>query len=190
MNRIIKSTLTIAAVLAVCLMGLTGCMTTDDRAMSTEQPSPQPTAQPLTNGAGAVGANPDASMSPSVDQQPSTRPAYDWTANAEQAAAELNRISEISQSCIVVNGDKAIVGVEFDASYRGGLTERITNMVRQKLVTLDTALTDVQVTAEPDQVQRIQALAEKLAGGATMEQLSGEFDTIYGQIQSAGTGKA
>lgn len=190
MNRIFKSTLTIAAALAICLMGLTGCMTTDDRAMNTAQPSPQPTAQPLTNGAGAVGANPDASMSPSVNQQPSTRPAYDWTANADQAATELNRISEISQSYIVVNGNKAIVGVEFDSSYRGGLTERITSMVRQKLVTLDSSLEDVQVTAEPDQVKRIQALSEKLAGGATIEHASVEFDTIYSQIQSAGTAKS
>ena len=90
----------------------------------------------------------------------------------------------------MVNGNKAIVGVEFDSSYRGGLTERITSMVRQKLVTLDSSLEDVQVTAEPDQVKRIQALSEKLAGGATIEQASVEFDTIYSQIQSAGTAKS
>lgn len=189
MNRLLKSALAVAATLAVCLMGLTGCMTTDDRATVTAQPSPQPTAQPLTNGAGAVGANPDASMSPDVNQQASARPAYDWTTGVAEASNELNRISELSQSYIVVDGNRAIVGVEFDSSYRGGLTQRITDMVRQKLVTLDPALEDVRVTAEPDQVKRIQALSDKLIGGATMDQVSGEFDTIYGQM-SASTANA
>lgn len=190
MNRIIKSTMAMAFALAIGLLGLTGCMTTDDRAVSTAQPSPQPTAQPLTGGAGAVGANPEASLSPDANKQASTIPAYDWTANVSEAVAELNRISELSKSYIVADDGKAVVGVEFDASYRGGLTERIASMVRQKLVTLDPALQEVRVTAEPDQVKRIQALSDKLANGATMEQVSEEFDTIYSQLQSIDTAKA
>ena len=104
----------------------------------------------------------------------------------KNATDELNRISEISQSYIVVDGNAAIVGVTFDASYRGGLTERISGMVRQKLVTLDSSLQDVRVTAEPEQVKLIHQLSDKLAGGATIDQVDGEFRSIYSNIKSAG----
>ena len=86
----------------------------------------------------------------------------------------------------MVDGNAAIVGVTFDASYRGGLTERISSMVRQKLVTLDSSLQDVRVTAEPEQVKLIQQLSDKLAGGATIDQVDGEFRSIYSNIKSAG----
>ena len=76
----------------------------------------------------------------------------------------LTRISEISQSYIVVDGNAAIVGVTFDASYRGGLTERISSMVRQKLVTLDSSLQDVRVTAEPEQVKADTAVVRQAGG--------------------------
>ena len=86
----------------------------------------------------------------------------------------------------MVDGNAAIVGVTFDASYRGGLTERISSMVRQKLVTLDSSLQDVRVTAEPEQVKLIQQLSDKLAGGTTIDQVDGEFRSIYSNIKSAG----
>lgn len=182
-----KGTLIIALGLAACMLTLGGCMNTDDRATATEAPTAQATAQPMTNGAGAVGANPAASASPDANAAltNSVRAAFDWVNNVGSATGELNRISEIDKSYVVVDGDDAVVGLTFDGSYRGGLTDRIVSMVRQKLVALDPGLEDVEVTAEPELVTRIQALADKLAGGATIEQLDDEFDGIYDQIKAA-----
>ena len=187
MMRKHRFTLAAALALAAGMLALGGCMNTDDRAQPTEAPTAQATAQPLTNGAGAVGANPAASASPNIGaaQTSGARPAYDWANNAANAANEINRISEIDKSYVVVDGDDAVVGLTFDASYRGGLTERIASMVRQKLVTLDPALEDIEVTAEPELVKLIQALADKLASGATIEQLEDEFEGIYDQIKAA-----
>ena len=188
MTRKQRLTLTLVFTLCVCMLGFTGCMNTNDRASATEAPTAQPTTQPMTGEAGAVGANPDASAAPiaNTGAQTGAQTAYDWSTNIKNATDELNRISEISQSYIVVDGNAAIVGVTFDTSYRGGLTERISSMVRQKLVTLDSSLQDVRVTAEPEQVKLIQQLSDKLAGGATIDQVDGEFRSIYSNIKSAG----
>lgn len=182
-----RLTLMLAITLCACMLGFTGCMNTNDRATATEAPTAQATAQPLTGEAGAVGANPNASAVPNANTgaQANQKSAYDWSTNIKTATDEVNRISEIGQSYIVVDGTSAIVGVTFDASYRGGLTARVADMVKQKLVTLDSSLQDVRVTADPEQVKLIKQLSDKLAGGATIEQTDGEFRNIYSNIKSA-----
>jgi YhcN/YlaJ family sporulation lipoprotein len=185
MNK--KGITAITVAIMASMLTLTGCMSTDDRVTATPGPTAQSTAQPLTDEAGAVGpVDPSASASPAESIAQDVRSAFNWASESKRATDELNRISEISQSYVAVDDDDAIVGLVFDSGYRGGLTDRIVSMVRQKLVTLDPRLEDIQVTAEPERVEAIRKLTEKLAGGATIDQLDDEFDSIYDQIEGAG----
>lgn len=187
MQKTMRKIIAVAAMTAALMLGFTGCMTADEGPTATAVATPRATERPLSNGAGAVGANPDTSPDSSANQVLNgIKQAFDWRGNVNEAAAELNRISEISRSYIVVDGDDAVVGLIFDANYRGGLTERIADMVREKLRTLDPKLDDIEITAEPDQVKRIQTLADKVTAGAAMEQLEDEFETIYDHIKNVG----
>jgi len=168
----LKGIVCISLVLVLCF-ALGGCM----NAYRQPEPTPEYTMGPTngvtnepnaTNGIGA--ATPAPGASPLV--------AFDWMQRGKSIEDNINRISEISASRVIVNGGTALVGVQFASQYKGELTGRIRDMVAAEVQNADPAIQKVAVTAEPNDVTKINEIADKIQGGAPANQFEGEIDAI------------
>lgn len=158
---------------ALCLT-LTACMNN-----GTTQP--QSTVQTgflpeVTNSAAGAGT-------PNNLNGPTEEPAvFDWVSGAGQIEGNVNRISEIEDSRVVVEGDTALVGVKFANAYQGQMTERIREMVAAEVRKADPKIQTVAVTAEEKDVGTVWELSDQMMGGKPMETLGAKIDEIVRNV--------
>ena len=134
---------------AMCL-SLTACMNAD---------APQSTTR--TEAVPEASVAPSATNGAAVTQQPV---AFDWLTGSGTVEANVNRISEIADSRVVVTGTTALVGVKFTSAYQGEMTERIREMVA--------------VTAEGEDVDRVFEISDRLRAGEDANALSADINEI------------
>lgn len=161
----LKKVLIYVMLLAVALMAV-GCMRNAGEVdNSNVSPTAAPTMRPAvgtTAGAGASGV-----------------PAFDWSADANQIENNINQISEISESRVLVNGNTAIVAVKFSATYEGELTQRIREMVAAEVMEADPNIETVAVTVEEDDVNELFSLSDQVkAGTKKLDDLGPDIDRI------------
>lgn len=125
---------------------------------------------------------PSASYMPQgVTAQPNAQaeqPRFDWTKNAAQIENRIKQISEISDARTVVTGNTALVGVRFDAAYRGDVTERIREMVAAEVMAADPKITTVAVTADTEDVEEVYELSERTTLGKDLDDLKDDINEI------------
>ena len=156
-----KRVLGIILIAATCL-SLTACLNGD---------STKPQATTQTNFV------PEATNAP-ANAQDSQQSAFDWTAGAEQIEANVNKISEIADCRVVVDGTTALVGVRFADAYQGEVTERIREMVAAEVMKADPSIQTVAVTAEEEDVGSIYEIANQIRSGSPMDQLGNKIAEI------------
>lgn len=170
-------TLVAVALTACACNGVTATPTPSPSAMTTTPlPSPTATAEmtPMESGTSeSPTATDGADMAEAVD--------------TEALKMEVEKLSEVDTSDIVAHGDKAIVGVTFDAQYQGTLTDRIETMIAEKIVQIKANMTNVAVTADPTLCTEIKTLAEETKGKAMTDEQIKKFDELYTKIKPAGT---
>ena len=149
-------------------------MTPSPTQSATASPSPMESAA-TTPGASAA--------SPSPESSAQTDAAIDLDALAQ----EVEKLSEVSLCDVVAEGDRAVVGLSFDAQYQGTLTDRIEEMVREKITGIEPAVIHIAVTADPTLCTEIKNLAQEVQGKPMTEEQMAKFDELYEKIQPAGT---
>lgn len=131
--------------------------------------------QPLQLAPSASAAPRNATAQPEV-QADGNR--FDWTKNAAQIENRINQVSEIADSRVVVTGNTALVGVRFDAAYRGDMTERIREMVAAEVMAADPQITTVAVTADSEDVESVFDLSDRTAMGRDLDNLKDDINEI------------
>ena len=121
---------------------------------------------------------PEATSTPAAPQATQQVSAFDWTKGAQQIEANVNKISEISDSRVVVNGTTALVGVRFASAYQGEVTERIREMVAAEVMKADPNIQTVAVTAEEDDVEEIYEIANEIHAGNPIEKVATKIEEI------------
>ena len=158
-------------IVAICAM-MTACMNagntgTDDRgAQVTAAPSAD-FMPDTTNNAGNTSDSTGGALG-----------AFDWANNAANIEANINQISEISESRVVVTGTTALVGVRFTSAYRGELTERIREMIAAEVMKADKNIQTVAVTADEADVTKVYSLSDQIRAGRTADELSADNNEI------------
>lgn len=149
------------AIAVVLIVGaaLSGCM---NRAEERVEASPTPNYMPQ-----------GATRQPAASQAP-----YDWTRNAAQVEARLRQISEIQEARIVIADNTALVGVKFDAAYRGEMTERIREMVAAEVMAADPSITTVAVTADDEDVKSVYEISDRMLAGNELDRLKEDINEI------------
>lgn len=185
-----KLLLTLVFILATAALTACSCSISPGASPSpspsalTTTPSPTQSAtaspSPMESAATTPGAS-DASPSPESSAQ--TEAAIDLDALAQ----EVEKLSEVSLCDVVAEGDRAVVGLSFDAQYQGTLTDRIEEMVREKITGIEPAVIHIAVTADPTLCTEIKNLAEEVQGKPMTEEQMAKFDELYEKIQPAGT---
>lgn len=116
-------------------------------------------------------------MNPLAD---ATQPpvAFDWVTGSGMIEGNINRISEVQDSRVVVTGNTALVAVKFTNAYQGEMTERIREMIAAEVKEADPSIQTVAVTATNDDVAKVYEISEKLRSGAQAETLAEEINRI------------
>lgn len=200
----------ILVTLLISLLGLglfTACTSNAD---TLPQTSPMTSAAPST----APTNMPQTSMEPSVSMSPSATEGVpdamgmkdgqttetmnnggvntveDAKRVADQISEEVEKLSEIDDAETVVAGNIAIVAIEYDDQYQGGLTDRLKDMITERVEIIDKAVTSVHVTDTKEMVQLVDELHNKLTtAGFTFDELQTQLLNLGSNIAGGGTPK-
>ena len=183
-----KLLLTLVFILATAALTACSCSISPGASPSpsalTATPSPTQSATASPSPMESAATTPGASAaSPSPESSAQTEAAIDLDALAQ----EVEKLSEVSLCDVVAEGDRAVVGLSFDAQYQGTLTDRIEEMVREKITGIEPAVIHIAVTADPTLCTEIKNLAEEVQGKPMTEEQMAKFDELYEKIQPAGT---
>ena len=185
-----KLLLTLVFILATAALTACSCSISPGASPSpspsalTATPSPTQSATASPSPMESATTTPGASAaSPSPESSAQTDAAIDLDALAQ----EVEKLSEVSLCDVVAEGDRAVVGLSFDAQYQGTLTDRIEEMVREKITGIEPAVIHIAVTADPTLCTEIKNLAQEVQGKPMTEEQMAKFDELYEKIQPAGT---
>ena len=170
--------------LVISLVGVglfTACSSNADTMV---QPSPSPSVSPS--------ASPMATATDSP--APSTAPtATDREANGTSAGVntveDAQRVSDQVSAEAVVMGTIAVVGVEYDAQYQEGMTDRLKEMIEARVQAVDKSIVTVHVKDSESDYQKLMELREKLSNqDLTFEQLQTQVLNLAGNDQDTTVG--
>ena len=204
-----KKTLLTLSALSLALM-LGSCRAKQDMTSATRQPTTRasPTASPqgttiapgmtegttdtmdgadgmdnITNGAnGMDGILPGSTMIPESTGVTSMDKAKRVI---EQIEDELERLSEVDDAEVVIAGNKAAVGLEFDDQYKAGVDDRLRKIVKERIDSVISGISTVAVTADKGIMDAIESLGERLDTMADMTTLENDLDAIIRKINGA-----
>lgn len=151
-----------------------GLVVTPVPAAGTPAATLTPTAMPEgTPAAGAVGDMAQESDEKNLE-------------SAKAIQAEVDKMSEVDKSSVLVMGDTALVGVRFAEQYRGELTSRIRDMIIEKAEAASPAVKKVAVTADADQYKRVEDLATRVGTGTPLSEISLEISELVNGLLPRG----
>jgi YhcN/YlaJ family sporulation lipoprotein len=101
---------------------------------------------------------------------------------AKRIEGEVDKLSEVKSSAAFVSGDKAVVAVEFDEAYKGEMTDRITQMIVEKAKQVDSRITNVSVTDDPDMMTDVKDMRTRADGGDLLADIKAEFDKLFQRL--------
>lgn len=203
-----KTLLTLSALSLTLMLG--SCRAKQDMTSATSQPttSASPTASPqvttiapgmtegttdtmdgadgmdnITNGTnGMDGILPGSTMIPESTGVTSMDKAKRVI---EQIEDELERLSEVDDAEVVIAGNKAAVGLEFDDQYKAGVDDRLRKIVKERIDSVISGISTVAVTADKGIMDAIESLGERLDTMADMTALKSDLDAIIRKINGA-----
>ncbi len=103
----------------------------------------------------------------------------------EQLEEELERLSEVDDAEVIIAGNKAAVGLEFDDQYKGGLDDRLRGIVKERIDGVISGISTVAITADEGVRDAIESLGERLDTMADMSALQSDLDAIIRKINGA-----
>ena len=204
-----KTLLTLSALALAGLMS--GCTSATDMTTATTPPTATNTAAPNVttivpgvtstdpnglNGADGVGGavgdvidgvedgverivDPDATIIPESTGVTSTDKAKRVI---EQIEDELERLSEVDDAEVVIAGNKAAVGIEFDSQYQGGIDDRLRSIIKERIDSVISGISTVAITADEGVMDAIESLGERLETMSDMSALQSDLDAIIKKI--------
>lgn len=100
----------------------------------------------------------------------------------EQIEEELERLSEVDDAEVVIAGNKAAVGLEFDDQYKTGLDDRLRKIVKERIDGVIAGISTVAITTDEGVMDAIESLGERLETMSDMTALQSDLDAIIKKI--------
>lgn len=105
---------------------------------------------------------------------------------SDEVSQEVEKLSELQSAEAIVAGTIAVVGVQYDTQYQGGLTDRLTEMVQARVEAMNKSVTTVHVKDDEATYQKLVDLRQKLANqDITFEQLQTQLLDLAGTDNNA-----
>lgn len=179
-----KKVIMIALCVSAALM-LAGCTTNADP-MATKGPA-SPSTSPMTSP--DMGMQPGATTLPEAakDMLTDTVVKIMGTDDALKASQQIRdavtKLTEVDTAVCVAAGDKAAVGVAYDASYKGKMDDRLRGMVYARVKAIHPGLTTVYVTDDPAVSNEIASLYQMLQSGSSYETVQNSLNTLTANME-------
>ena len=103
----------------------------------------------------------------------------------EQIEEELERLSEVDDAEVIIAGNKAAVGLEFDDQYKSGLDDRLRKVVKERIDSVISGISTVAITADETVMDAIESLGDRLDTMSDMASLQSDLDAIIKKINGA-----
>lgn len=103
---------------------------------------------------------------------------------SEEAEDELEKLSEVSDAQVVILGTKAVVALDFDSQYQGGVDDRLRDMVSERIDGLVKGVTDVTIATDNATYEKVEMLGDKLNTSASMDDLERELEDIITAVKA------
>nr|MBR4280303.1 YhcN/YlaJ family sporulation lipoprotein [Clostridia bacterium] len=103
----------------------------------------------------------------------------------EQIEDELERLSEVEDAEVVIAGNKAAVGIEFDDQYKAGLDDRLRKVIKERIDGVISGISTVAITADETVTDAIESLGERLDTMSDMAALQSDLDAIIRKINGS-----
>lgn len=100
----------------------------------------------------------------------------------EQIEEELERLSEVDDAEVVIAGNKAAVGIEFDDQYQSGLDDRLRKIIKERIDSVISGISTVAITADEGVMDAIESLGERLDTMSDMAALQSDLEAIIKKI--------
>ena len=101
---------------------------------------------------------------------------------AERIAEAVERLSEVDDAEVVIAGNKAAVGIEFDDQYKAGLDDRLRTIIKERIDSVISGISTVAITADEGVMDAIESLGERLDTMSDMAALQSDLDAIIRKI--------
>ncbi len=196
-----KKTLMTLSALALAAL-LTGCKSATDMTTATSQPtataSPTPNVTAVApsatdgmglmdgtdslNGADGVAGTEGMAESTMIPESTGVTSTDKAKRVIEQIEEELERLSEVDDAEVVIAGNKAAVGLEFDDQYKTGLDDRLRGIVKERIDSVISGISTVAITADEGVMDAIESLGERLDTMSDMTALESDLDAIIKKI--------
>lgn len=181
-------------------MSLTGCKSATDMVTATSEPTSTASATPnvtmvqpdSTNGLmdgmmddamnGANGMDGILPNSTVIPESTGVTTMDKAKRVIEQIEDELERLSEVEDAEVVIAGNKAAVGLEFDDQYKAGLDDRLRGIVKDRIDSVISGIATVAITADETVMDAIESLGERLDTMSDMAALQSDLDAIIRKI--------
>ena len=102
----------------------------------------------------------------------------------EQIEEELERLSEVDDAEVIIAGNKAAVGIEFDDQYKAGLDDRLRKVIKDRIDSVVSGIGTVAITADETVMDAIESLGERLDTMSDMAALQNDLDAIIKKINT------
>ena len=156
------------------------------------QPSPSPSVSPSASPTATATDSPVPSAAPTITDkgmEAGVNTVEDAQRVSDQVSEEVEKLSELKSSEAVVMGTIAVVGVEYDAQYQEGMTDRLKEMIEARVQAVDKSIVTVHVKDSESDYQKLMELREKLSNQAlTFEQLQTQVLNLAGNDQDTAVG--
>ena len=90
----------------------------------------------------------------------------------------VDKMTEIDDATAVAIGNMALVGIQYDSTYQGGLDDRIRGMVLERAKAIHPGIQSVAVTDDPKAFEEISALYDMLTSGSPYTTVKSNADTL------------
>ena len=85
---------------------------------------------------------------------------------------------------MIIVGDQAVVAIEPDDQYQGGVDERLRDMVRERIDGVVSGVKRVAVTDDPAIYEALEALGDSLDGAVNLDDLRTQLEELMGRIEA------
>ena len=176
--------------LVISLVGVglfTACSSNADTMV---QPSPSPSVSPSASPTATATDSPSAA--PTITDkgmEAGVNTVEDAQRVSDEVSEEVEKLSELKSAEAVVMGTIAVVGVEYDAQYQEGMTDRLKEMIEARVQAVDKSIVTVHVKDSESDYQKLMELREKLSNqDLTFEQLQTQVLNLAGNGQDTAVG--
>ena len=103
----------------------------------------------------------------------------------DQIEDELERLSEVTDAQVVLAGNSAAVALEFDSQYKGGVDERLVEIIKERIGGVISGVTNIAVTTDKTLMDQLDTLGERLETASDIADIQNELNAIISKINAA-----